>query len=195
MLSNHASPPTHPPSAMSNTSTWRNTSDVCYGIVLSPLRNDCSPKYFFCCYFPGPWKISWKFNTPLINSTPLLNIVTNGIGLRGSYDIFVMPPVFEVLWHHAKNHSSSMSNNDLSSVLLRSLYDWRKGTKIPQRWSRFQDTKHYWYPCILNCTVLCLEESDGNILSKIRIWKPSIGFYSLPKVLYTTFHFTCFCNK
>ena len=96
---------------------------------------------FSVVFFPWPWTISLKVNTPLIHSTPFLNIVPNGICLQGSYDMFVIPPSFEVLGHHANIDSSSMSKTALSSVPLQLLYDWRKGTKYTRVGHIFQYTK------------------------------------------------------
>ena len=93
-------------------------------------------KVFFC-FSLGPWTIYLKFNTSLIHSTPFLNIVTNDIGLRSSYDMFGMPPILEVLGHNSEIYSSIMSKTDLSSVHIRSLYERRQGTKISQSWSHF----------------------------------------------------------
>ena len=75
---------------------------------------------------------SWNSNTPLIHSTPLLNIVPNGGGFRVSCDMFNILPSFEVSVHHSDIYSPSISMTAISSVLIRSLYDWSQGKKYPR---------------------------------------------------------------
>ena len=132
---------------------------------------------------------------PLIHSTPLLNILPNWTSLRGPYDMFDMPPSFEVLVHHANIKWSSMSNTDISSVLIWYWYYLSKGKKYPRVGNVCQDTKNIVWQCICICTEQCLGGSDRNIFSKIHIWMPSVRYSSLPKVVYDTLNFTCCCNE